>query len=338
MKITKIVGIIILLLLLKTKASAQGSLDTTITGTPKSVYLNTHVPTFDPGAYVKGFVSITDGFYISSGSTLSIGTVAPVGGYINLNGGTLILTDHLHLDDAIIVGPGTINPNGYKIYFGPFTTFQTGTIVISSNGFFEGNGGRINMSTATLDFSNNSAPIFRNLIFDNITSTSFIFNTVINISFSLTLDGVTFNMSPNAKIMCPTVVYLYGACVFYGRGGYVSFPAIGTIGSNASLTIGSNVTLHGNDPYDSYGFVLQGPSSTNNSTLQLDNATLEFQQLTNAILTCDLVINGDSTIVSLDNKAPLAVGGATKDQRIIINPGSTLNIAHNTRVVYNGIN
>ncbi|MCB9493379.1 MAG: hypothetical protein H6679_03830 [Epsilonproteobacteria bacterium] len=91
-----------------------------------SISYNTTPIVFANGDSVAGFVYFQDGFSVPSTGTMTLGTAGEVNGKIDLNNGTIVLTDDLYLgSSAEITGTGFIVGNGHTIHL-------SGPLIITS--------------------------------------------------------------------------------------------------------------------------------------------------------------------------------------------------------------
>jgi len=330
MKYKKIIFVVLILSLIKTKISALGSLDTTLSGTDKTQFINV-AWTFDSGAYAKGYVTFNKGF--SLGSNMSFGCNGIISGDIKLNNHTLTLTSDLYLGkNARIVGPGSINPATYSMYLLDVEAVVGGTVNVVSNGTIVGNGnylslesgGAINFTTGWQEGS------LHNLFIRNANHTSFTTNN--SLGYFTNLDSVSFEISTNDYIDLNWNVKIWGHCQIMGEGARLNSCGTTHITTASSLEVMPNTTFricpsHG-------GIFFLDPTSE----FMLDNATLEFNWWAGSYINTmgRFVVNGFSTIRSLIGDIIYFGDGAsaTNDPNIVIYPGSNLFIDNRTTVKY----
>lgn len=327
MKYTKII-VIVLILLLKTKAGAIGTIDTT----QIVHFLSTDpVPTFDPGAYVKGAIYFDNGFSLTSTATLPFGSLGTVNGTIALNNGTLKLTRDLYLGSNVtLLGPGFIDPANHSIFFSDHATIQ-GAIFINSSAtstnkpvYFKGN--------------NNTLSI-RNGRFITITPHLFYIE-------KMTMSGIR-NYAVNTSNFSPYVLYATNSTfIFEGSPGETINLSSST--DSGGINFFGECKLCGNGQKTSCQFISGGtPIATliiddlilminsslvagnNGGYITLNNSKLEFFNLIEVpyeIGITPLIING---ICSLKSQQPINIYNCD----IIINPASTLIIDNNTTII-----
>ena len=325
---------IIFILLLKTKASAINSLDTTTSGTDKSQYItnNWH---FDNGASVKGFVSFTGGFTIAAGGTLNYESCGIVSGSIYLNGGTLNLTGDMYCGKlARIYGPGTINGSSINsIYFLDVSGIYGGKVNITGAVVFVGMG-----TMFTLDLASNGALHFNpganfymhNIRIQNANTTSFMMSD----SVLMYIDNSSFEVRPDDTLTFSNSSYQISA---YGINQIVGPKSKINLNSYLDIQTGSRFIMN---PNTTLSVGTNGAIAFNSSSSDfvLNGAALEvgtFMQFR----TGRFVTEGASTITGLSGNV-LDIGSGlsiSNDCNFFIAPGSTLELESGTEVRYRNI-
>lgn len=325
--------LLILLLLFSYRAKPLGSLDTTLAGTDKSLVVANNW-TFDstPGTYCKGFVSFQNGFTIAPTSTLLFESTVPVIGPINLNRGTLKLTNDLYLGrNASIVGPGWLDPNLHSIYLFDVESITGGTVYIMGPGTFVGNGNILNLDIAgggALDFAGWPYGTMHNIRIRNASDSSF----KTYFGNGCVFDTVTFELAEGTFFDFYWTLIVDGNCHVTGQGSTMRAHTYGaiTIASTGSFVVDPQTTLR----VSSGGIIFNAASSE----LMLDNANLEVA-ITMGFRNGRTVINGLSTIFSLAG-CFIVLGDAvneSNDHLLFINPASTLVLASGLSIFYKNI-
>lgn len=331
MKFTKII-FIFFILLLKTKAHPLGSLDTTLSGTDKSQFIN--VPwTFDPGTYAKGYVTFNNGFSLAADMTFECNGI--VSGDINLNNHNLYLYSDFYLGKAArIVGPGSIWPNGRTIYLLDQESITGGDVHISNPGTIVGNG-----NTLILDTANGGALHFpatftegslHNLFIRNVNNTSF--TTVHTTGYNVNFDGVSLEITTNNYVDLNWNITVFGHCQIIGINARINSCGTTAMASSSSWEVLSGATFR---IAPSFGGIFFTDAT---SEFILNNATLETTWSPGNYFNTpgNIVINGVSKIRSLSG-TPFYFGDGispSNDPNLIIHAGSTLLIDNNTVLKY----
>lgn len=321
---------VLFMFLLKNQVSALGSLDTTLSGTDKSVVVTTNWK-FDPGAYAKGFIAFQNGFEVAATSTLLFETPIPIVGTIKLNGGTLKLTNDIYLGKlATIQGPGFIDPSGASIYLMDIEFITGGTIFVTSAGTFVGNSNILVLDTTTggaLDFNHGwgLGGFMHNVYIRNVSNDSF--KTPLggasgldNVTLSL-VQGTVFDFNWNTAIN--------GNCHITGPSSRFNLNAYTHITAGATLTIDPATTLRVGSPGGAIAFdAISSVFLLNSSSLEV-NIFMQFRK-------GRFVIEGASTITGISGNI-LDIGDGvseSNDNHIFIMPGSTLELESGTEVRY----
>jgi hypothetical protein len=328
MKCTKII-FVVLILLLKTKASAIGTIDTTdvihflITDT---------TPVFDPGAYVKGVVFFDKGFSLSSTSTLQFGSLGIVNETIAFNGSTLKLTSDLHLGTNVTLsGPGYIDFNGYSIILSGNVTLTNLFFFYGAApyGYFEGNGNTLNISTngSYITKAGEGSPKLRNITIEGI------YNIAANTSnfqvgLAINANNCTFIFkAPGETVALDSNLEITGACEIIAPYSTIAFNRIYAHETKkTTLQVSDNTTIK-----VTYG--IEGNTFLNPFELTLNNNTnLEFTNSGAWMSSTKLIINGNSTLTSI----PTLTFGDSEypeyDNDLVINPGSKLTVDNRTTI------
>ena len=327
------------LFLLKAKAYSIGSFDTTLTVTDKSICFK-YIPTFDNGfpiTYIKGFVSFLSGFDLRLGATINLGSVAPVNGNINLNHGTLQLTNDLYFGNfATINGPGAINLNGHFIQLSNETTIANGDVHITGFGGFRGNGNILNLQAKLIfDQLPDERPTFTlnniNIMYvDNLRTFSIrtrdFFHPIKMYFISTNILMYTFPGNTPAPLVFGGALDILGSSKILGFGLQMTCQYPITIHQGAALTIDKGVIFN------------IGPNSSINfkdtsGSFVLNNAMLEFENTT-TFKTGNFIVQGNCILSSPSVGRPFCFDGSSQDPTIIINSGSKLTIADRTTVIY----
>jgi len=319
---------IIFIFLIKTKSNAAGSLDTVLSGTDKSQFLDI-TWNFDPGTYARGYVTFNNGFSLGSNMTFECNGV--VSGNIRLNNHVLTLYGDLYLGrGATLVGPGIINPQLHSIYLLDVASV-TGTVNISSSGTIVGNGNYLVLNPGSvLNFNTGwLGGSLHNLNIRNVNHTTLITN---HNGYFTNFDGVSLEITPNNYVNLNWDVNVMGHCQIMGQD--ARFDSSGTTYMYASSTweILPNTTFRISPSNGGVFFI--------DPTAQfiLNNATFELNWWPGGYFNTNgrFVVNGFSTLRSLTG-TPIYFGdgaSAANDPNIIIYPGSTLFIDDRTTVKY----
>lgn len=326
MKYVKII-FIVLILLLKTKAHAIGSIDTI----DVVHFLATeNIPLFAAGSYVKGAVYFDNGFNLTSTSTLEFGSLGIASGTIGLNNATLKLTNDLYLgNSAVIAGPGFIDLNGYSIILSDLTIIPSRTFIRGFNGNngIEGNGNILNLASVITKPGETFK--MNNLLFAGL------YQTQVNMPI-FQADAVSINncniqskSNPGIDANFSDILYICGNCKFIGINKRIICGDIIMGSTNPyNLIVTEKIALRVTG--DIIGNTFDVPSK-----IILNDARIEFTSPTAQIKGIQLIING---ACSLSSVAPLTIGdGSTGDCEIIINPGATLSIDEHTTIIDNSI-
>jgi hypothetical protein len=174
--------------------------------------------TFAAGEYAKGFVKFANGFDLTIGNTTEVAITEAVSGTINLNCGTLKISQDLHLaEGAVIKGPGDIwcVGNASIILEGnatittgrvrtiEYSASSGGVMSINGNGYSltldSGSNGAISLVPNALGFSAQTRCFLKNLILLNVSTATLIPGNS-NTWNNLTLEDCTLYMSGNSTI------------------------------------------------------------------------------------------------------------------------------------------
>lgn len=137
---------------------------------------------FANGEFASGFVRFAAGFKAPAGGTAFVGVHEPVSGIIDLNGGTIELTDNLILaPGAQILGDavGAIHLNGYTLSFNSALALDGQVnIYATPTGTIDGQGNRIVFKDPSdILFSDRDIPgdhmTYSNIAFSNLDTFSF---------------------------------------------------------------------------------------------------------------------------------------------------------------------
>lgn len=328
MKHTKII-FIVLFLLLKTKAHAIGSIDTTNV----EHFLSTDsVPVFDPEAYVKGAVYFDNGFELTASSTLQFGSLGIVNETITFNGGTLQLTSDLHLGTNVrLAGPGYIDFNGHSIIMSDNVSMDEKFVIFGASPYsvFEGNGNTLEITSGAsyITTVGEGSPMLRNMTIDGICNI-----TPNNANFQrgdvIQADCCTFIFyAPGETVALNAFLKVNGICKIIAPYCTVGLDVIDSLAhQKAALEVSDNTSL--TVAMRTVGYDIYSPlelTLNNNSSLNFINAGA-FMDATKLIINGNVTLTSIPTLTFGDHESP------THDNDIVINSGSKLTIGYRTTI------
>lgn len=312
-------------LLFDQKLYTLGTLDTTLTATDKSQFLNV-TWNFDSGAYAKGYVTFNSGF--SLGSDMTFGCNGVVCGNIALNGHILTLNSDMYLGKAAtFVGPGSINPQGYSIYLLDSASVSGGTVHVVSSMTLVGGGNYFSFSGGgILEIDAGFFGSIHNTIFYNVSSSNFITHAS---AFFTNLFGVTFAMQAGGVFDLYLPNNIVGQTKFIGNGATVNVHDKSIVQAASSLYIGPNTILRGPAGCD-----IQFVNST--SDITFDGGTIDLH-VSNQWQFGRMIIQGNSTVKT--NGYSLILGDGISlgnDIDLVIFPGAMLSVDDRSTIQYLG--
>lgn len=161
-------------------------------GTITPIFVDTTY-TFTSGESALGFVYFKNGFDLPPGGTVSLDLTQRVDGPITLNGGTLILNNHIYLgEDTTISGSAFIDSQGHTIFFNG-TKGITDQLIFIGNVDIDGQGiGRFNIrDSGIFNFEQSTLVEFSDMSF---------FLSQPSTSFKLSSNGVNTIRFSNVSI------------------------------------------------------------------------------------------------------------------------------------------
>jgi len=262
------------------------TLDTTLSGTDKSQFID-NIWTFTSGDdYAKGFVDFLGGIELLSATpsyTVDIGISGIIGTPISLNGNTLRLTNDLRLGSLVRVnGPGFINLNGHTLRPSSQLQFNSGATLVYAGAL----GGAIVGTTNTIIqfFSSGlmrlNLPFYPsiglgNLTFLNVTTEQFVTSSG-SVNFVQDVEFVV-NEGNTLEIFGEIDQLDLGYLRFTGNGSTVIRHhdplvfAFNQMSGQSRLEIGNGVTYITNELFITTGGTAAG--GVDETKIILDNAT-----------------------------------------------------------------
>lgn len=324
--------LLVLLLLIYSKANAAGTLDTTGTGTDKSVVVTSNWK-FDPSAYAKGFIAFQNGFEVAATSTLLFETPIPISGTIKLNGGTLKLTNDIYLGrSANIQGPGFLDPSGASIYLMDVESITGGTVFLTYAGTFVGNGNILILDSSTggaLDFNHGwgAGGFMHNIYIRNVSNTTFKTKP----GDGCGLDNVTLSLVQGTDFDFYWNLVILGNCHMAGPTTRINRYGYNKITPGAALTIDPETTFRISSGSDIEFDAISSDFVLNSAFLEVDT----FMQLRSG----RVVIEGASAITGISSNI-LDIGSGLNiadDCNLFISPGASVTLTNGTDVRYRNL-
>lgn len=312
------------------------------------------LPANDATNELRGFGAFESGFTLTNASTTCLFTsLFPVSGPINLNGGTLNLSQSMFLDSAAdLQSAGIINGNNWRLvlpgkvslFNAPSTTMTWGltlngvklcmqsdvsfNVPVTIQGVCEiqGNGYSLTLNNASgISIASGATLLMQDVVVKNVSGTKIGFAATTSV---LQLQDVVWCMSANTSIATGYFMvlgnwWINGPYALSYNSGQTS-----TINSNAQIAMGYGSTFN-YSPSNSAQNLLAFTDNT--SKFLLNSATLTASTVGLALIKGFLIVDGKSYLTSNGTNTATGItigdGIAADDLIIEVLPGANVQVA-----------